>query len=243
MVDASSNGCRFDKGQTSVSILDENWNKKFDQVKEYYNEKFKCIYIPNKPENRTLCNWLNKQRCRRSKLSLVRKEKLDSINFMIKGKFEIEWMTRYNELKSYVARTGGKVQFPVANLDKDTLSLSYWVFLQKSHMREKTISPHRMELLQQIGVVDYETKKVVLNHSLNDKKWSIMFQELLKYKEQYGDCLVPVRYTDDSKKPALGRWINKQRIRHRKNHIGYQNENDYRINKLNEVGFQWSLHK
>jgi hypothetical protein len=46
-----------------------------------------------------------------------------------------------------------------------------------------------------------------------------MFQELIKYKEQHGDCLVPVRYTDDSKKPALGRWVNKQRIRHRKNHM------------------------
>jgi hypothetical protein len=63
-------------------------------------------------------------------------------------------------------------------------------FLQKSHKREKTITLHRMDLLQQIGVADYKTKKTVLNHSLNDKKWSIMFQELLKYKDQYGDCLV-----------------------------------------------------
>ena len=39
--------------------------------------------------------------------------------------------------------------------------------------------------------------------SLLQKKWDEMFNRLCKYKEAYGDCLVPNRYPED---PQLGNW-------------------------------------
>ena len=43
---------------------------------------------------------------------------------------------------------------------------------------------------------------------LQDTGWAEMFTALVAYKQQHGDCNVPVRWPEN---PALGTWVNKQR--------------------------------
>jgi len=64
-----------------------------------------------------------------------------------------------------------------------------------------------------------------------DEAWNAMFMRLLKYKEENGDCLVPVRYEKD---PKLGAWVRNQRIR--KN-----NFSERRLQRLEAIGFEWSV--
>jgi len=56
-----------------------------------------------------------------------------------------------------------------------------------------------------------------------------MFDRLKEYKAKYGDCVVPVKWTEDTK---LGRWVIDQR--HRKFVLS-----DERISKLDSIGFTW----
>lgn len=44
---------------------------------------------------------------------------------------------------------------------------------------------------------------------LNDQQWEEMCQRLVRYKEEFGDCLVPRKYERD---PKLATWVETQRV-------------------------------
>lgn len=46
-------------------------------------------------------------------------------------------------------------------------------------------------------------------HRLNEAQWDDMYQRLVQYKIEFGDCLVPRKYEKDSK---LSRWVETQRV-------------------------------
>ena len=45
---------------------------------------------------------------------------------------------------------------------------------------------------------------------LNDQQWEEMYQRLVRYKAEHGDCLVPRKYEKD---PKLSTWVETQRVR------------------------------
>jgi hypothetical protein len=44
---------------------------------------------------------------------------------------------------------------------------------------------------------------------LNDEQWEEMYQRLVRYKEEHGECLVPRKYEAD---PKLSSWVETQRV-------------------------------
>jgi hypothetical protein len=73
-------------------------------------------------------------------------------------------------------------------------------------------------------------------HTLDDKTgdfWLTRYDELVKFKREFGNCNVPVVYKPN---PQLGDWVQNQR-RHFKNN--YLSED--RIAKLNQIGFVWKI--
>lgn len=44
---------------------------------------------------------------------------------------------------------------------------------------------------------------------LNDEQWEEMYQRLVRYKEEHGECLVPRKYEAD---PKLSTWVETQRV-------------------------------
>jgi len=42
--------------------------------------------------------------------------------------------------------------------------------------------------------------------------WEAKFEELVKYRKDYGDCLVPTKYAENE---ALGRWVSTQRAQYK----------------------------
>jgi len=64
-----------------------------------------------------------------------------------------------------------------------------------------------------------------------DAKWNTMFQRLIQYQQQNGNCLVPSRYDQDLK---LGHWVAAQREARTK-------INSTKKNLLDSINFVWSI--
>ena len=75
----------------------------------------------------------------------------------------------------------------------------------------------------------------------NGGRWMQRVEELRKYKEQYGDCNVPIAYPDN---PGLATWVKNQRTEYRKWTKGQKTSmTEERFQKLQDIGFQWQLRK
>ncbi|CAJ1929463.1 unnamed protein product [Cylindrotheca closterium] len=74
-----------------------------------------------------------------------------------------------------------------------------------------------------------------------EQQWEEQFEELLKFKEEQGHCLVPHTYP---KNQALARWVKRQRYQYKLKAAGKapSTMTDDRIKKLEDVGFVWNTH-
>jgi len=116
--------------------------------------------------------------------------------------------------------------------------LARWVRRQRKQYKnlerglQSTMTPERIDILNKEGFV-WES---------HARKWMEHFQQLLKYKEENGNCLVPNTYPTS---PLLARWVKRQR-RNYKLHQQQKPESTMtpeRIELLNKEGFVWSTHE
>lgn len=125
-------------------------------------------------------------------------------------------MVNYNKLLDF---------YKINNTVKVTKSidskLSRWCDVQR--LNRDSLSEIQIKLLNDIGF-----KWNVLDEEFEEK-----IQELLEYKAEYGDLLVPRRYAEN---PKLANWVH--RIRNPKDKALLS---EYKLNKLNEIGFVWSI--
>jgi hypothetical protein len=93
--------------------------------------------------------------------------------------------------------------------------LGKWVSHQRTRYRKckstgenstSSMIAEHMRALDGIGF-DWGTSKTELT-----SLWNVRFQQMREYKLQFGDCLVPKRY---SASPKLGRWVETQRKNYR----------------------------
>ena len=64
----------------------------------------------------------------------------------------------------------------------------------------------------------------------HDEKWNTRFKELFDYRSQHDDCNVPVS------QGKLGQWVSNQRRAYMAGSLVQD-----RINRLNNIGFKWSI--
>ena len=93
------------------------------------------------------------------------------------------------------------------------------------------LTPDRIERLEAIG----------LQWQVRDAAFEKHCSDLITYKEEFGDCKVPQRYSAD---PSLGRWCSNVRGAYKKiqkgEEPGYKLSKD-RIKRLKKIGFQWKI--
>ena len=69
--------------------------------------------------------------------------------------------------------------------------------------------------------------------------WDRRFDELQAYKQRFGICNVPARWSEN---PQLGMWVTKQRAEKRKFDQGTPTSiTQQRIDRLNAIGFEWDV--
>jgi len=93
-----------------------------------------------------------------------------------------------------------------------------------------------------IKISSCERAKVPENIKLSaDEKWSLKFNELVAYKEKYGDCLVPAGYEENT---SLSNWVSFHRGEYKKMQMNKKNSLTVaRFEALEELGFVWSIRK
>ena len=83
------------------------------------------------------------------------------------------------------------------------------------------------------------TRKTVEN--LRHKaQWLVQYDKLVQYRRENGDCNVPKRWKKDI---SLATWVSNQRKIYRQTKDGKSLMYPERIDKLNRLGFVWSLRK
>jgi len=87
------------------------------------------------------------------------------------------------------------------------------------------------------GGEDHQYQNPTLSRN-REKTWFQMLQEMIAYKNEYGDCLVPVEF---EKNPKLGKWVDRQRQQYRYLKEGKSSHLEpKRIEALEREGFVWS---
>jgi len=134
---------------------------------------------------------------------------------------------RFAELKEYKRIHGH------CNISRETRGLGIWVKNQRREYRLRlegkrfALTPERIEALNSLGFA----------WDRNSIKWSTKFQEMVRYKNEHGNCLVPRSCKEN---PELGRWVNTQRVEYKRLQDGKRSAlTDERIAMLDSIGFVW----
>lgn len=141
------------------------------------------------------------------------------------------WQEHFDELLSFKSENGHCL---VPHTHPENPALARWVKRQRYQYKQMTLgkpssmSICRIKTLEDIGFV-WDSHKAT---------WDKMFQELLQYKEEHGNCDIPSKY---SANPCLATWVTRQRGQHKQYLAGKQSHmTTERFLALDEIGFKWS---
>ena len=216
-----------DEKQSSASeSFDERWNTMFERLKEYKQQHGDCLVPSRYSEDPKLGIWVQGQRRAPpsidDKKTKERRDKLDSIGFVWStrppfksSKNDKKWNDMFERLKAYRQQHGDCL---VPRHYADDPELGFWVSNQRQY--RVRLDSSQQGRLESIGFVWMPRQK----------RWNDMFERLAAYRQQHGDCLVPLKYPDD---PELGFWVNNQRQNCAKLDTT-QHE------RLESIGFVWS---
>lgn len=178
------------------------WEDRFNDLSNFKKTHGHCDVPFNYKEIPKLGAFVNSMRTQKTKGSLAedRIQKLESLGFkwaISEFKNSEIWEIRFKELLEYKARFGN---CDVPNHWDENLQLGHWVNHQRGYKRRHDISPDRQSRLDEIDFNWSPGKKLT--------DWGVRVQELVDYREQYGDFQVPAKWT---KNPGLGVWVRNQR--------------------------------
>lgn len=147
---------------------------------------------------------------------------------------DLKWLGMLGLLREYKAENGDCI---VPRGYGPNPKLASWVAEQRKQyklMRDgkpSNITPERVAALDELEFA----------WNAQEAAWARHYSDLQAYKAKFGDCLVPLSYTD---RPQLGLWVKEQRrhymllVQGRKSHM-----TQARIAQLESVGFVWDSHE
>lgn len=134
----------------------------------------------------------------------------------------VTWDERYGELMAYKERFGDcRVPYKWPTNPQ----LGTWVVVQRRTKKTGELSEERI----------FRLDRIEFQWDAFDAYWEEKYTDLLKYKEEYGDCNIPTRWSENRQ---LATWADGQR-QARKNGI----LETARIERLDAIGFTWDLHE
>jgi hypothetical protein len=198
------------------------WDDHLAQLRAYAEENGGSFAVPLAYPTRELGEWVHSQRKIRNmgQLSAERITKLDAIGFPWDPR-EKSWEERYAELERYAAAHGGSAD--VSEIDKDWLSLGRWLGYQRACWLRGSLSPERIDKLQQLGV----------DATPLDTAWDARYAQLEAIAAGRGDGETYVSCEDDAQHPGLTDWLKYQRRQWRAGKLPAQ-----RVAKLQALGVQ-----
>lgn len=219
----------IDKIQDVINMFDDiinrllnSWDNHLNLLVDYKNKFGNCL-VPIRyiVDGLKLGLWVQVQRKLYSKRELLhnRIEKLESVGF-VWDVHDLNWNESYNYLLEF-KKQFGNYSVP-KNYEVNGIKLGNWINHQRKQYKNGKLSKEKEELLNEID----------FKWSVLDLDWNNLFSELVKYKEKYGNCLVPRDY--NSNETTLGSWVRNQRFLYRKGKLSKD-----RIDNLESLSFYW----
>ena len=207
----------------------DRWEMGFQEILAYKAE-YGGVCVPRSCQRESgfnLGGWVQERRRerRRGELSPERIEKLDGLGF-VWDFYNHLWVQGFEELRAYKAEHGD-VLVPKIYKTAGGYKLGSWVRQQRRAKREGMLSPEHIEQLEGLGFVWN-----VYNHF-----WVRGFEELLAYKAEHGDVLVPQKY-QTAGGYKLGHWVKVQRAAKVQGKLTPE-----QLEQLEGLGFAWGRTK
>ena len=134
---------------------------------------------------------------------------------------ERQWNDLFQRLQAFHQKHG-HCMVPV-NYDQDP-PLGTWLALQRQLLQRGVLRERRKKKLDAL--------ESEWNRSNRWKGWNEMYEELLQYHAEHGNCLVPRGHKQN---PKLAKWVSRQRVIWRQGIMAKE-----RIAKLDAIDFQWN---
>ena len=136
------------------------------------------------------------------------------------SKLERQWDDLFQRLQNFHQKFG---HCHVPRQYEEDPQLGAWLNTQRKFFRKGRLRQDRKERLESIGMEWGLPKHVV---------WDNMFNQLLEYRAEYDNCLVPRGYQQN---PKLANWVQNQRRAFKNGTLG-----KVRRSKLKCLGFEWA---
>jgi hypothetical protein len=144
------------------------------------------------------------------------------------------WNQRFLELKEFHQEHG---HFNIPSKYEKYPKLGQWVKDQRRHYalykqgKQSYMSERRV---QKLNTIDFRW-------DTHTSQWLQRWEQLVHYKQQHGDCLVPIKYPAN---PPLATWVHHQRRQFKKYLRGLPSPmTQTRIDALNRIGFVWYINE
>ena len=149
---------------------------------------------------------------------------LDPIHNNCRG----SWERRFAALEAYI-KEHASVLVPASYTTSKGFGLGRWVATQRQAERRGRLGQEKKHRLEQVGFV-WRLRQRHYRHT-----WQQSFQNLLAYKKEHGNVLVPLNHkTSDGF--ALGKWVSRQRTLEIFGTLGQDKKH-----RLEQVGFVWDM--
>jgi hypothetical protein len=231
-------------GLFSGDLIDLKWNKRYEELLEYYKEHGHSMFPVESQTHKELGIWVGTQRRRyKQKIegkpegSIMTDERIRLLNELdfVWDPLEELWTKRYEELVEYYRRHGHTMVPRESETHKE---LGFWVGTQRRRYKQKIegkpggslMTDKRIRMLNELNFV----------WDPHDDLWTKRYEELAKYYKEHGHSMVP---TESQTHKELGIWVSTQRQFFKLSLQGklpkksvFSNE---RIYLLNELDFVW----
>ena len=155
----------------------------------------------------------------------------------------VSWEDRLEMLRAY-KRKHGNLLIPIRYKQDPSLGKfvhntreQYKLYHHKTkagYKKKCSLTAERIQQLEEIGFV-FSTERT----KRQNDDWETRFEQLKRYKEKHGHCLVPHGYKED---PSFAEWIHRQRTTNASSRKGTPNPLvEERMKKLESIGFVFTV--
>ena len=198
------------------------WEIRFQELVDYKQEHGNCLVPQSWEENQPLAKWVSRQRTTKKKGQLDddKIKRLEELGFVWDPRQQA-WEDQFQEMVAYKHEYGNCL---VPKGRGENKVLASWVNFQRTTKKKDKLDADKIKRLDELGFV-WEP---------DQQAWEDRFQELVAYKREHGDCLVPRKGGN----LQLGLWVSKQRGLKRRDKLDAD-----KIKRLDELGFVWDTRK
>ena len=218
----------------------DRWEMGFQELLAFKAKRGNCLVPQNHKTSSgfSLGMWVSTQRRanRAGKLSQEKFDRLEAVGFVWAARAapavysaRFSWDEAYKELLVFKAERGNCLVKKKHKTAKG-FSLGRWVGYQREANRAGKLSQEKFDRLDVVGFVWAAGAAYPARIS-----WDEAYQELLAFKAERGNCLVPQNHKTSSGF-SLGWWVHSQRRANRAGKLSQE-----KFDRLEAVGFVWAV--